>query len=569
MARMMPAYCPDSAPPGERALYAELAGSPNTADWIILHSLAIADHVKQVEGETDFVVIVPQRGVLIIEVKSHQRMKILDDGRWELGNDPPTTRSPFQQAKEATYSIRQYLQQRLGSLRSTPVLYAVWFTHLRARALLPHAPEWQEWQVLDSEDLRGDASAAILRTLKNGAAHLDKKIPYFNSRNAGPDQESANQLASVLRPRFEMHAGAGDMRRARTSELIYFIEEQYQALDAMADNRAVIFTGPAGSGKTLLAMEAARREIDQGRSGRLLCFNRLLGRRLCDHLSGIPGLSIRTFHQELVHVAGIRPPPSANSSFWNEELPDRALEALLDGRVERAGEFLIVDEVQDIAREPFLDVLDLLVDGGLNDGRLLFFGDFERQAIFESADGRGLLRRRCSHLTFSRLTANCRNLPRIGHIVNTLSRLDPGYVNFRRPDDGVDPTFITYEAGCDQSSQVVESVRSLREKGFALNEIAVLSVARSDSTAEMTTHPWLRQVLQPADGLPPGPGRLQYSTIHAFKGLEAPAVVITDLDRHRVPNFEPLLYVGMTRATDRLVAVIESGTLRRAFGGER
>ena len=143
MARMMPAYCPRGAPPGERELYAEFARSPNTADWIILHSLAIADHVKQVEGEADFVVIVPEKGVLVIEVKSHQQIQILDDGRWKLGNDPPTIRSPFQQAKEATYSIRQYLQQRQGSLRSIPVLYAVWFTHVRARTMLPHTPEWQ------------------------------------------------------------------------------------------------------------------------------------------------------------------------------------------------------------------------------------------------------------------------------------------------------------------------------------------------------------------------------------------------------------------------------------------
>ena len=100
----------------------------------------------------------------------------------------------------------------------------------------------------------------------------------------------------------------------------------------------------------------------------------------------------------------------------------------------------------------------------------------------------------------------------------------------------------------------------------------MLSVVRSGSTAETTgstaettTDPWLRQVLQPASGLPPRPGRLQHSTIHAFKGLEAPAVVITDLDRLRVPSFEPLLYVGLTRATDRLFAIIESETLRQAL----
>lgn len=32
-------------------------------------------------------------------------------------------------------------------------------------------------------------------------------------------------------------------------------------------------------------------------------------------------------------------------------------------------------------------------------------------------------------------------------------------------------------------------------------------------------------------------------------------------------NFASLLYVGLTRATDRLVALIEASTLRHALGG--
>lgn len=564
---MMPAYCPEGAPPGERALYAALAVGADTADWVVLHSLGLADHVRQVEGEADFVVVVPEAGVLVIEVKSHKSIDILDDGRWRLGNESPTSRSPFQQAREAMHSIRGYLGRCHVDLRSIPMLYAVWFTHVRARTMLPRSLEWHEWQVLDSEDLRRSAPAAVLRTLAAGTAHLENKIRYFGDGSVGPGGPTAGKIASLLRPRFEMHVVAGDTRRARESQLITFIEEQYRALDAMAENHAVLFMGPAGSGKTLLAMEAARREVAQGGAGRVLCFNRLLGRRLAADLKDVPGLTTGTFHQELLRLAGVQPPPGASQDFWERELPDRAIEKLLNAGEEQVSTFVIVDEVQDVARESFLDVLDLLLEGGLMGGRLLMFGDFERQAIFESADGRDLLRRRCPRLVFSRLTSNCRNLPRIGHVVNTLSRLQPGYEHFRRQDDGVDPTFVTYEAGCDQAAQVVESVRELRDEGYDLNEIAVLSPLRSGSMAEVTTDQWLRQVLQPADGMPPRPGRLQYSTIQAFKGLEAPAVVVTDLDRALVPNFESLLYVGLTRATDRLVAVIESGTLRGTFGG--
>ena len=117
MARMMPPYCPTSAPPGERALFEALATGPATGDWIVLHSLCIASHVRQVQGEADFVVIVPGHGIVVVEVKSHLSVDRLADGRWKLGSHPPTSRSPFQQASDAMHSIRHYLA---GADRSVP-----------------------------------------------------------------------------------------------------------------------------------------------------------------------------------------------------------------------------------------------------------------------------------------------------------------------------------------------------------------------------------------------------------------------------------------------------------------
>lgn len=564
---MMPAFCPEDAPPGEKAVYAALQGSSETGDWIVLHSLGIADHVRQVEGEADFVVIVPDAGILVIEVKSHKSIDRRSDGTWKLGNDAPTARGPFQQASEAMHSLRDYLERKSVDLRSVPMLSAVWFTGVRARTMLPPNPEWHDWQVLDSEDLKA-APTAILRSVAAGTKHLDDKIKYFAYGGVGPDTEAADNIARLLRPKFELVTVAGDRRRARESQLISFIEEQFLALDAVAENRSVLFSGPAGSGKTFLAMESARREVATGKQGRLLCFNRFLGKRLKQEMADLDGLTVGTFHQELLRLAGLtHAPDNTTPEFWNEELPERAMEALIDGGASLS-DFLIVDEIQDIATEPYLDVLDLMVDGGLREGRVLLFGDFERQAIFANEPGRERLRARAPYMTSHKLVQNCRNLPRIGYQVNLLSHLQPGYQQFRRLDDGVDPLFRHYQAGQDQSALLVSAIRGLKDEGYELNEIVVLSPQRDRSTATTTQDPWLRQILKPADGLPSRAGQVQYSTVHAFKGLEAPAVVITDLDRAAATdNFDSLLYVGLTRATDRLVALIEKSTLRRAVGG--
>ncbi|QDY68055.1 nuclease [Glutamicibacter halophytocola] len=565
---MIPSFCPSDVPPGEKAVYSAFQRDDATREWTILHSLGIAEHVRQVQGESDFVFIVPGSGILVVEVKSHQSVSRDDNGTWILGKDKPTSRGPFQQANEAMHSLLTFMNKQKLALDDIPVVFAVWFTGVRARAILPQNPEWHDWQVLDITDLENPRKA-ILNVLEAGSRHLGSKVRRFSAGDFGPDSTKAKIIANALRPKFELATVGADRRRDREANLLNFMEEQYLALDSASDNFSMLFYGPAGSGKTFLAQESARREASTNKQGRLLCYNRLLGDYLSQQMKDIKGLTTGTLHHELLRISGLDcVPEDATSDFWNEELPERALENILNTDDKYVGDFLVVDEIQDMSKGPLLDVLDAMVHGGLQNGRVLFYGDFERQAIYANEVGRDLLFQRSSRLPQFKLVMNCRNVPRIGYQTNMLTKLQPGYTHFRREDDGIDPEIRTYKRPDDQTKLLASAIRKLKAEGYSLDEIVVLSPLRDKSVAAQTSDSWLRQILTPViDVSDSRPGKVRYCTIHAFKGLEAPVIVLTDLDhRHMHPHEDALLYVALTRATDRLFVIAEDTTLKNLIG---
>jgi len=125
MARMIPQTFPASCPsPGEREIFTRLMDEPSTMSWIVLHSLDIAHHLRQVSGEVDFVIIVPSLGVLCLEVKACYSLR-RKDGLWFYGQsaqgDP---RGPFKQSAEGMHSLRQQVIRANQAL--IPLLQRYW-----------------------------------------------------------------------------------------------------------------------------------------------------------------------------------------------------------------------------------------------------------------------------------------------------------------------------------------------------------------------------------------------------------------------------------------------------------
>ena len=106
MARMIPLHIPvtnDSA--AERKLFDELERAC-PSDWIVLHSLDLAQRGTGPLGEADFVLIAPGFGVMAIEAKTY--LSRTADGEWLTHPlAPPKERGPFQQAGIAMHRIKE------------------------------------------------------------------------------------------------------------------------------------------------------------------------------------------------------------------------------------------------------------------------------------------------------------------------------------------------------------------------------------------------------------------------------------------------------------------------------
>jgi superfamily I DNA/RNA helicase len=150
---------------------------------------------------------------------------------------------------------------------------------------------------------------------------------------------------------------------------------------------------------------------------------------------------------------------------------------------------------------------------------------------------------------------NCRNVPRVVELVRLLGGLESGYSRVRRPDNGFEPRLKFYGSSEAQCELLASALAELYEDGFAGSDIVVLSPRASGCCAErISATSWRDRLHAVRDA---ASGQIGFTTIHAFKGMEAPAIVVTDVSGVEGPAMESLFYVAVTRATDRLVVLMD------------
>lgn len=594
-----PTIDPNTPSQGERKIFRMLAEDDAHPDWIVLHSQDVARHRSQMEGEIDFLIIAPGLGVLVLEVKGSRGI-FRDKGVWR---DHPgaegVMKSPFNQASEAMHSVQKRVAKRDKNLSDVLFWSAACFPN---RDFSTQSEEWESWQVIDKSRLQqrpiGECVESVLAQARQRAEELDLNWFRFCKLRQEPTIRQRDAIVDILRPDYELPEQPKDRSKRIDEDIRRFTEEQFYALDLMQLYSQVVFDGPAGTGKTVLAIEHSRRSQAAEKNVLFLCFNRALCTWLQDQTSELlgdgrpPVVTVRTVHQYMEELIGptvvrtlrdevgygAEAPRDVVQTYWNRALPDAAETKLLKNMDALAGaeesapfdptlaprlgiyDDLVVDEAQDVVRDSFLGVLDLCVRGGLAKGTWQMFGDFEWQTIFDDTVSlKSFCHAHKCHPT--PLSKNCRNTPSVAGLACRLGSVDPGYRAVLRDDDDTLPVVEYYADEEQQRERLTAVLDSLTEAGYSGAQILVLSTHADDKScaASLTEQPWKDrlQLLVEGHGAD-GPvhldtGQTHYCSMRRAKGLEAGAVVLTDVDDLSKQMARRIVYVGASRAVDRLV----------------
>ncbi|RYG79206.1 MAG: hypothetical protein EON59_16640, partial [Alphaproteobacteria bacterium] len=274
--------------------------------------------------------------------------------------------------------------------------------------------EWKQDAVDAPRELIVDATDfAGARELGEPLARLLARYRETN-RRGDMSAEALDRVRNAIRGRFDPVPSLGTRARGITAALQVLSEEQYAGLDWVENCDRLLVSGGAGTGKTLLALEMARRDALRGRSVLLTCQSSLL-------------------------AAYLRPRAAEGVEVVDFEAAHRLV---ADGGA--PFDVVVIDEGQDLLSLEGVSALDALVAGGVEGGKWRCFYDLNNQAgLFGGFDPDAYELLAATDAHTHELHRNCRNTKPIVLQTRTVTAADLGTpsagdgpaVTFAKPGD--------------------------------------------------------------------------------------------------------------------------------------
>ncbi|MFZ3570314.1 NERD domain-containing protein [Streptomyces sp. BH097] len=509
----------DTKSRAEHSVHRALKAIPDDQS-VALHTVHLPKHHKQRLGEIDFIVITPDL-LLFIEVKGGR--VIQRDGKWfygPAGREDGPKKSPWVQASDGMHEFERELGELVGDLKNhgVPSGYLVITPDIN----IPRMTQFEPQQYLGRDAYDGG------RGLELG---IERATRFWLAANRGAripvSATLRRRMLEAVRPDFDLVPNL----QSRLTDLDVSFErltaEQLDRLDELESNPRLIWTGGAGTGKTFLAAEAARRKSARG----TVLFT-CASTTLAAHLAGIladHSVTVLPFHR-LDEVQG------------------------------RTFDHLIVDEAQDLMSFDRLDTLEKLVDGGLAEGRWIFMLDPNNQVLasedFES-DAWDYLRP--LGFSYGPLKRNCRNTVQIVKQVRFYTGADLGVAS---AGEGTPAQFADVRDVRDEATKLDAYVNELVQEDVSPKDITLLSMSGDweTSSAHLSQRASKIERFVNVVGTPRTKHRLTWSSVSDFKGHENHIVCLIDMEPEHLDGRLDALYVACTRARAQLWIACRPGT---------
>ena len=486
---------------------------------IVLSSLNLSSQERRRWGEIDFIIVL-KKGLFVIEVKGGEISCV--NGVWvyadSIGRKIQKNISPLVQAKEGYfYLVDKVLKPQFGKdfIEKVTTGFCVYFplTAVNSIADLLSGPEMPKALVACKEDLM---STGGLTDFMEGVLNFwkSKKV----GRGGEWTSDEIKEIIKFLRPSFDRVAPLSIWLKNIRDEQYALTEDQYKALDYFDLAPRVVISAGAGCGKTFIAAESFRREKD---AIFVTGSHRLAGHLRASNFGD--GSRIYSFRE-------LKKLPIISKKFST----------------------LIVDEGQLITNSEAIELLDALLIGGIQNGRWRWFCDVNNQIYKEEFVFQESAQERLVNLAGGfevQLKQNCRNTPQIVKTVEFLTghRVGETKVNGVGPD-------VIWGHGDNVESLVAETSEAVRQwlssgENIFPSQIIFLT---PKSIQESYISKVCNELRIPFEEWRPGwdfsfGKKFGFSTVEDFRGLEAPFIVLCDLDES-LPNIEKVIYLGMTRA---------------------
>ena len=490
-------------------------------EFHIYHSFSFVEKKGRLkEGEADLIIFHRRLGLLILEVKGGEIS--IENGQWfsenRFGKHP--IKNPFDQARKAKHALLDKIKKKTNDY--VDIGCGVCFPNSTLPPSISLPMDVVRESVIDS---------ALLLNPEKCSKAIEKLFAEWNQELSKSTADSIQH--HILAPTFRLIPNPKLSIQETDEKFLQLTEEQYQLLDWLEEQNQVVIKGSAGTGKTLLLLEKARRLSDEGFSVLILCFNI----KLSEYLKAV------TQHQPLIHADHFHGfcefaahkmnipfvAPENNDIarvFYEETAPELLLTAIETGVIS-AFDAVLIDEGQDFNEAWWIPISSAMKPSGW----FYIFYD-PKQNVFA----------RDVHFPMATkeypLTKNCRNTL---NITQWLCEINTSAAEPKQGSpEGESPVIQHWKNYDEQFEQVKACLNELVAKGFSLSDVIILTPYRKEKSQLYA----LLNDKQFAD--------LHIESIMKFKGLEARIVLVCDLGINDFAKRSDMLFTGASRAQQML-----------------